>query len=342
MIPSLSLHNLQRILRPKLPCLRSTGLAMLNQGHPSIFFEWPWFQSLTCDAGGSPCTCLERHPSHEIDTWALLSPRQRTKPGIKLLDLHKFFAPFILCSVAIFLLEVVSLFRMFVSLLPGTSQWHLRIRSIGALRSHCTSNRKHTMVTGLDFGFLVEQGRAKKAGNWECRGPDVRSCSLILLQGKLEQLVLNLNPKQVVSIKRNQVSSQKSELQWTARLSFLRDWVKMIEGLSGNPNSLLPRFSSWFFSMSSVWFWRPLVNFWQRLTGGATHGHLTSLTSLTSRTPRQLVSDGCSTIQAAKLNWWISDVTLHRWTATLPHVFFFRFWSSLWLIASRCLWCTCA
>ena len=88
---------------------------------------------------------------------------------------------------------------------------------------HCTSNRKHTMVTGLDFGFLVEQGRAKKAGNWECRGPDVRSCSLILLQGKLEQLVLNLIPKQVVSIKRNQVSSQKSELQWTARLSFLRD-----------------------------------------------------------------------------------------------------------------------
>lgn len=25
---------------------------------------------------------------------------------------------------------------------------------------HCTSNRKHTMVTGLDIGFLVEQGRA--------------------------------------------------------------------------------------------------------------------------------------------------------------------------------------
>ena len=109
---------------------------MPNQGHPSIFGEWPRFQSPTCDACGSPRACLERYPSHEIDTWTLLS--QRIKPGVKLPDPSKLFAPFIVCSVVL-VLEVVSLFRMFVSLLLRTSanqpSLHPRIRSIGALRS---------------------------------------------------------------------------------------------------------------------------------------------------------------------------------------------------------------
>lgn len=41
----------------------------LHQGDTGEYWEWPWFQSLACDAGRAVGTCTSRRSSHETDPW---------------------------------------------------------------------------------------------------------------------------------------------------------------------------------------------------------------------------------------------------------------------------------